>query len=78
MTNQHVVCLSSTPKTNGHTYPEKRPLPHNLPTTEFKAPPIAEIADGEAIIEVSVSFPNSYTSNYFSSTLKMNVLLTSK
>lgn len=50
LTYQHVICLSSKPRADGR-YPAHNPLPSAL---EYKTTPfIDEIAEGEAIIEVS-------------------------
>lgn len=50
LTYQHVVCLSSQPRTDGLVYPEKDPLPEVL--TDVKVPQIDAEAEGDAIIEV--------------------------
>jgi hypothetical protein len=50
LTYQHVICLSSRPRADGRPYPTQNPLPSILENNT--APTIAEIAEGEAIIEV--------------------------
>lgn len=47
---QHVICLSSQPRTDGSPYPPKNPLPNLL---ETKAPPLNDQANSEGTIEVS-------------------------
>jgi hypothetical protein len=47
---QHVVCLSSKPRSDGSPYPEKNPLPEQ--TTDWFVPEIEHPADGDARIEV--------------------------
>ena len=49
---QNAVCLSSRPRSDGSSYPEKAPLPEVV--TDVPVPTISEEADGEAVVEVSV------------------------
>ncbi len=49
-TYQHVVCLSSQPRTDGSVYPPKNPLPAYV--DDLPVPKIATQAEGEATIEV--------------------------
>jgi hypothetical protein len=51
VTYQHVVCLSSRPRTS--PYPERNPLPGVV--TDVAVPTVDLQADGEGIIEVSSS-----------------------
>lgn len=51
VTYQHVVCLSRSPRSDGLPYPDASPLPKFV--TDVQVPKIAEVADGDAIIEVS-------------------------
>jgi hypothetical protein len=53
-TYQHVLCLSRSPRTDGLPYPDANPLPKYV--TDVQVPEIIEEADGEAIIEVRISF----------------------
>ena len=50
LTYQHVVILSSRPRSDGTSYPSANPLSANPP--KDRAPTIEEEANGEAIIEV--------------------------
>lgn len=54
MTYQHVVCLSSRPRTDGSTYPTKSLLPYEL--KDRPVPPISLHPEGEAVIEVNSAF----------------------
>jgi hypothetical protein len=54
LTYQHVICLSSRPRSDGQPYPADNPLPSILETNT--APTIAETAEGEAIIEVTLPY----------------------
>lgn len=56
LTYQHVVCLSSKPRRSSSSYPDRNPLPEVI--TDVPVPPIAAQAEGEATIEVSLSFPS--------------------
>ncbi|KAI9653366.1 MAG: hypothetical protein M1831_006071 [Alyxoria varia] len=48
-TYQHVVCLSTRPRTDGAAYPKANPLPAVV--SEVSTPQIAERAEGPAVIE---------------------------
>jgi len=50
VTHQHVVCLSTRPRKDGSSYPEKNPLPHLI--EDVFCPPVDEKVEGEAIVEV--------------------------
>jgi hypothetical protein len=52
-TYQHVVCLSSKPRADGSAYPCIQPLPDLL--TDLPVPKIEDVAEGEAVIEVSAT-----------------------
>ena len=54
LTYQHVICLSSKPRTDGQPYPAHNTLPSIL--EHNTTPKIAETAEGEAIIEVSLPY----------------------
>ncbi len=58
-TYQHVVILSSNPRSDGGTYPQEDPLPEYV--DDLPVPKIAAQAEGEAIIEVSL--PSIFPSN---------------
>lgn len=49
-THEYVVCLSSRPRRDGESYPERNPLPAK--TTDWFVPPVEEAVEGEASIEV--------------------------
>lgn len=51
VTYQHVICLSRSPRSDGLPYPDDSPLPKFV--TDVHVPKIAEIANGDATIEVS-------------------------
>ena len=51
MTYQHVVCLSSSPRRDGSSYPEKPPLPDVIDNA--LVPAVDTQAEGEAVIEVN-------------------------
>ncbi|KAG9551286.1 hypothetical protein KCU71_g6995, partial [Aureobasidium melanogenum] len=51
LTYQHVICLSSQPRTDGQHYPACNPLPSRL--EDNTVPTIDETAEGEAIIELA-------------------------
>ena len=51
LTYQHVICLSSRPRADGQHYPARNPLPPVFENNTI--PTIDEVAEGEAIIEVS-------------------------
>lgn len=53
VTYQHVVCLSRSPRSDGLPYPDDTPLPKYV--TDVHVPKIAEVVEGDAIIEVSSS-----------------------
>jgi hypothetical protein len=59
LTYQHVICLSRQPRRAGSPYPNRNPLPELLYHTP--AVPVDDHAEGEAIIEVSVSVCSSTT-----------------
>jgi hypothetical protein len=50
LTYQHVICLSSQPRTDGQPYPARNPIPSIVENNT--TPMIDETAEGEAIIEV--------------------------
>jgi len=58
LTYQHVICLSSVPRKDGTPYPNANHLPEIV--TDVPVPPVDDMADGEAIIEVI--FFNSHIS----------------
>ena len=51
VTYQNVVCLSSSPRKDGSSYPGCAPLPEMV--TDVQVPEIEEKAEGDATIEVS-------------------------
>ena len=53
LTYQHVLCLSSRPRSDGSAYPNENPLPEMV--TDIPIPSFDKQAAGEAIIEVSSS-----------------------
>lgn len=50
VTYQHVVCLSSSPRSDGLPYPDTPPLPKYV--TDVQIPKVVEEAEGDAAIEV--------------------------
>jgi hypothetical protein len=60
LTYQHVVCLSSSPKRDGSSYPSANPLPAGPPPLE-SSPAIEAEAEGLATIEVRL---HSYISDF--------------
>lgn len=52
VTYQHVLCLSRSPRSDGLPYPDANPLPKYV--TDVFIPKIAEQAEGNATIEVSL------------------------
>lgn len=52
VTYQYVVCLSSQPRNS--PYPDRNPLPDLL--KDDPVPPVDDNAEGEAVIEVGISF----------------------
>lgn len=54
MTYQHVVCLSSQHRKDSSPYPDQNPLPDVISDTPV--PHIDNLAEGEALIEVCISF----------------------
>nr|POE75137.1 putative mitochondrial carrier [Quercus suber]POE94784.1 putative mitochondrial carrier [Quercus suber] len=46
---QNVICLSSSPRSDGLPYPDQNPLPEFV--TDVQVPAIEEVAEGDAIIE---------------------------
>ena len=55
LTSQHAICLSSRPRQDGSTYPDRNPLPCHI--TDVPVPSISAQAEGEAIIEVGSPIP---------------------
>lgn len=51
-TYQHVVCISTRPRSDNSGYPCIQPLPEIL--KDLPVPKIEEVAEGEAVIEVRV------------------------
>jgi hypothetical protein len=51
VTYQHAVVLSRSPKRDGLPYTERDPLPKII--TDVYVPPIVEVAEGAAVVEVS-------------------------
>lgn len=49
VTYQHAVVLSKSPRKDGLPYPDEAPLPNLV--TDVQIPPIAEQAEGDAIVE---------------------------
>ena len=49
-TYQHVLCLSTAARPTNSPYPLENPLPETI--TDVPVPPIADVAEGEAVIEV--------------------------
>ena len=53
LTYQHALCLSTRPRRRGSAYPNMNPLPSHV--TEIPVPKVTIHAEGEAVIEVSLS-----------------------
>lgn len=53
VTYQAAVCLSSSPRRDGLPYPTTKPLPEV--TGDVQTPVVDEIAEGDAVVEVSLS-----------------------
>ena len=51
VTYQNVVCLSSSPRKDGSSYPATAPLPGLI--TDVQVPVVVEKAEGGATVEVS-------------------------
>lgn len=54
VTYQHVICLSTQPRSGGDLYPTSNPLPNII--TDVPVPKIVEHASGPATIEVKSCF----------------------
>ena len=50
-TYQFAICLSRSPRRDGLPYPTTKPLPEYI--TDIQTPPIAETAEGDAVVEVN-------------------------
>ena len=53
LTYQHALCLSTKSRGDGSAYPNKDPLPSQV--TNIPVPAVTIHAEGEAVIEVSLS-----------------------
>ena len=53
LTYQHALCLSTGPRRRGSAYPDMNPLPSHV--TDIPIPKVTVHAEGEAVIEVSLS-----------------------
>ena len=54
LTYQHVICLSSSPRSDGSRYPGSKPLPDTT-LHEIQVPQVEQEAEGDATVEVSLS-----------------------
>ena len=63
VTYQHVVCLSRSPRSDGLPYPDTSPLPKFV--TDVQVPKIAEVAEGDAVIEVSLLLPHMWATKSY-------------
>lgn len=54
-TYQAAICLSRSPRRDGLPYPRFSPLPAVI--TDVQVPPVDEVAEGDAVVEVSFHLP---------------------
>ena len=53
LTYQHALCLSTGPRRDGSAYPNQNPFPSHV--MDIPVPAVTAHAEGEAVVEVSVS-----------------------
>ena len=58
LTHEYTICLSSRPRKDHSPYPDKNPLPEL--TTDWFVPPVDEVVEGDASIEVTNDFPTFF------------------